>query len=335
MCAQLTRHSKLTLIDYVELASSFYASSSRNTHISFKSGLQRIEKVFKGNLETLQMHFISNPDKVVEKMTNANYSMNTVLNTLTQLSKVCTMLDLPAKYKKDINGLMYELKVIKDEETNQNQPTKEQQQQYKPWSVLVSLCLDKYEEFLDGDKSEMHYMQYMLLSMFLLDTPRRICNYLDMQYVPHCQDIRSYQAIKNKNFLLDFKGEMFYLFNSHKTAKYLGSTLHKVPVEVQGIMVNYLEKYRKIDPDSKKPDEFLLDRFGKKMTQRLVAEMLGAAAKKYLDPTVKYGVNEFRHIFISDFLAENPSISEKIGIAQEMLQTYKPQQQDKYNRRYK
>lgn len=334
MCAQLARNAKLSISDYVELASSFYSDASRNTHISFKTGLQRIEKVYGDKLENLRLAFISNPDNLVEKMTKANYSMNTVLNTLSQLCKVCTMLDLPAKYKKDINGLMFELKVIKDEEVNTNTPSEAEREKYKPWSELVSLCLDHYHSFLDGEKSEMLYMQYMLLAMFLLDTPRRICNYLNMQYIPHCQDINTYKAIKNKNFLLDCGTEMFYLFNTHKTSKHLGSTIHKVPIEVQGLIVNYLTKYRKLDPDSKQPVEFLQDRFGKSMTSRLVTEMLNAASKKYLDENIKYSVNDFRHIYISDFIAKNPSVSEKIEIAQEMLQTYKPQQQDKYNRRY-
>jgi site-specific recombinase XerC len=70
---------------------------------------------------------------------------------------------------------------------------------------------------------------------------------------------------------------------------------------------------------------------GKELTQPNLTNILKKVSQDLTEKNLS--CNMLRHIYITHFLSENPTLRQKLEIAGAMGQTYIPNQQDKYNRK--
>jgi len=155
--------------------------------------------------------------------------------------------------------------------------------------------------------------------------PARIGNYLDCKVIRGAAEnlpaTSNYIIIKNMGDNPSF----YFVFNKFKTVKSLGSQMFKVEnAKLTALLYRYF-KYH-----NKEGDYFLMSR-GKELTQPNLTNILKKVSQDITDKNLS--CNMLRHIYVSHFLSENPTLRQKLEIAGAMGQTYVPNQQDKYNRK--
>ncbi len=80
-----------------------------------------------------------------------------------------------------------------------------------------------------------------------------------------------------------------------------------------------------------KDGEYFLMSRGKELSQPNLTNILKKTSQEITEKNLS--CNMLRHIYITYFLSQNPTLRQKLEIAGAMGQTYTANQQDKYNRK--
>lgn len=323
----LERNKRLTRDNMLELHKAMYSEQSANSHKSFDNGLKRIEKVYGSPLEKVELKFIVDPNDLITKMIDKSYSENTICATLSTICKVCHICDLPSKYYKIVKNFMISYKQHIQEERHKNEKTQREKEQWIPWQQIYDKVFLRVDSYLSDKKMRRtDYMYFLQLALFVLQTPRRIGNYLNLDVFITPVDVEKLQLIGNRNFLCINNGEYTFVFNRYKTAKYCGSQVYKV---TNPDLIKLLDRWFKdYNPN---PKHLFIDRHRNELKDAAFIFGLKQVTKKLFNK--EFSVDILRHSFISDLAESNPTVSEKINIAAELGQTYRPQMLDMYNRK--
>jgi len=326
----IKKYINLSRNDLVELVNSKYAEQTSSTLKAFEEALKRIEIVYGSSIANLKFEFISKPGELVEKMILRNYSENTIINMLSNLCKICKVCDLNSKYINLIRGYMYNYRKSLDAEKQQNIKSEYETTNWVEWQDIHKEVLLLVPYYLDNNNniSKLDYMRFLLLALFVLHTPRRYGNYMDMDVFTTNMKLNALLDIKNRNFLLidtTSTTEYTFIFNKYKTSKFIGSQIYKV-IDID--LIQLLDKwFNNYNTDKR---YLFINSKGDEIKRTTIIEQMKLITKEIYKKS--FSVDILRHSFISNFIASNPTIQKKIKIAYELGQTYKPQQLDFYNR---
>lgn len=312
--------------DFTNLYKEFSPNASKSTIQTFETALKRIEKIYQKSIENLNLDFINNPDDIIKKFSDTEYSKNTMYSTINMINKLIIMIDAPLALKKKWGDIVKKLTQERDNAQLDNAKTRNESDNWIEYKEL----LDKVEKEIDtvfemeNIKSN-DFRNLLIFCLYCLMPPARIGNYLDCKVIRddanNLPSTHNYIIIKN----MDNNPTFYFVFNKFKTAKSLGTQMFKVEnIKLTALLHRYF-KYH-----NKDGEYFLMSR-GKELTQPNLTNIL---KKVSYDLTEKnLSCNMLRHIYITHFLSENPTLRQKLEIAGAMGQTYIPNQQDKYNRK--
>ena len=78
-----------------DLHNQSYSNASNSTKSTFLQSLKRIEKLYNLKFPDIKLSFIENPEELIKKMDESNYSENTKLTTITNILKLLKIVDVP------------------------------------------------------------------------------------------------------------------------------------------------------------------------------------------------------------------------------------------------
>lgn len=293
--------------------------TSKHSAVSIKNNLRRVEKIIDKPFDKWQIKDFENSEKLLDDFTE-KYQLNSVIVSISALKSWLIEKDAKEKLVNEYMEILKELIGEKENHVNKQELTSEEKELGEDfdWEKLQEKS-KKYIEANIGKAKGNRLRDLLILSLFSLQPPARLGNYLDME-------IRQGKGSKlpdSKNYLMVSGNDYKFIFNKYKTAKHLG----KVELKVESsLMKDLLAKYikeRKAQ-DGKNPD--LLD-----ITTSQMSAVLRNVTKKFLPTGIT--LNPFRHSFATWFMASNPSIEEKEKITKILGQTYKPPRVEKYARR--
>jgi integrase len=312
--------------DLTNLYKEFSPNASKSTIQTFETALKRIEKIYQKSIENLNLDFINNPDDIIKKFADTEYSKNTMYSTINMINKLIIMIDAPLALKKKWGDIVKKLTQERDNAQLDNAKTRNESENWIEYKEL----LDKVEKEIDtvfemeNIKSN-DFRNLLIFCLYCLMPPARIGNYLDSKVIRDNADnlpsTHNYIIIKN----MDNNPTFYFVFNKFKTAKSLGTQMFKVEnIKLIALLHRYF-KYH-----NKDGEYFLMSR-GKELTQSNLTNILKKVSQDLTEKNLS--CNMLRHIYITHFLSENPTLRQKLEIAGAMGQTYIPNQQDKYNRK--
>jgi hypothetical protein len=300
-------------------------SNSKSTKTTFITNIKRLEKFLKTPFNEWNKDTFKNSNTILDNLIN-DYSNNTnILNILTiirylEYKKVKG--DLVEDYKDFLNELINERN-----NTDNKQELKEgEKTNWIQYTELKNKVEEKAQEYLNKKKAYSDYRNFLILSLFSLQPPTRTGNYLNMKY--KTKNKRDIEKLSKKfNYVSpDGEGKWKFIFNNYKTSKYLGKIVLKVSNEtLNKLITKWFNDY-----NIKKKD-FLNNVSGKPITQTNFTNAQKSISKKLLGKELT--TNLFRHIFLTWFLSNNPSIEEKQKIAEIIGQKYKVSRMELYERR--
>lgn len=312
--------------DFTNLYKEFSPNASKSTIQTFETALKRIEKIYQKSIENLNLDFINNPDDIIKKFAETEYSKNTMYSTINMINKLIIMIDAPLALKKKWGDIVKKLTQERDNAQLDNAKTRNESDNWIEYKELLEKVEKEIDTVFEMENIKTNEFRNLLIfCLYCLMPPARIGNYLDCKVIRDNADnlpsTHNYIIIKN----MDNNPTFYFVFNKFKTAKSLGTQMFKVEnIKLTALLHRYF-KYH-----NKDGEYFLMSR-GKELTQPNLTNILKKVSQDLTEKNLS--CNMLRHIYITHFLSENPTLRQKLEIAGAMGQTYIPNQQDKYNRK--
>ena len=317
--------------DFVQLYSSL-CSPPRATSQTFKSSLIRIEKIYESKLEKLNLKFINNPLEVISLLKEQNYSENTIYSTISTIGKIIRLVDAPLNIINKIRDILSKLRNSNKEEEIKQQKTLKEKINWISYSQMISKCNEILPEMLEF-KNAYEFRAYMFLNLFLRQPPVRLGNYLNClimfnlteEMINILPNINNYLLInktqqaeqsdkQTSEAVSSQQSSYTFIFNNYKTSKHYGQKRQKITDET---MIKILDKYIfYFNRESKNNKYFLDNGKSKSMSQTNASKLLLTITEKLFKKS--FSCDLLRHIYITEFLNENPQLKTKIEIASQM-----------------
>lgn len=292
-------------------------SKSKYTKITFIQNIKRLEFILKMNVSEWDSQTFNNYNLILDELIS-DYSINSIISTISTI--LFFLKDIKAS-EKIINKYDDILNDLVDERTKAQYKQEASTKEINNW-----IDYDKMKEIVEKDsidflkrkKAFTVYRNFLIMSLYLLQIPVRIQNYLTMKSRDYNKD--------EDNYLYKDDSKYKMIFNKYKTSKYIG----KIEIEIENEILNKLidRWFLKYNPDN----QFLfINKNGKEMTQNNFSSAIKSMSNRLFNKDIT--VNDIRHIFITNYLSSNKSIEEKIRVAAIMGQTYKPTRMELYERK--
>jgi len=312
--------------DFTNLYKAFSPNASKSTIQTFETALKRIEKIYKKPIENLNLDFINSPDDIIKKFSKTEYSKNTMYSTINMINKLIIMIDASLTLKKQWGDKVKSLTQERDNAQLDNAKTRTESENWINYDELLEKVEREIDLIFDMENVKSNEFRNLLIfSLYCLMPPARIGNYLDCKVIKENSEnlpaTHNYIIIKD----MDNNPSFYFVFNKFKTCKSLGTQMFKVE---NAKLVALLFRYFKYH--NKDGEYFLMSR-GKELSQPNLTNILKKTSQEITEKNLS--CNMLRHIYITHFLSQNPTLRQKLEIAGAMGQTYTANQQDKYNRK--
>ena len=314
---------------FIEYYLELNKSTSKSTSITLKTSLRRIEKIINLKFEDWGAETFNNYKEIVDILVE-KYSVNTIIITTLAIIRFL-------EYKKNDEifddktlenwkEVLNDLVNMRDEAEKKQQITQHEKVNWISWNEIGKKVEDiAVNDYLVGQKSFLQMRNFVMLCLYTLQPPVRIGNFLDMKIRMNTKrNIKSYNKKWNYITKMD-NGKYKMVFNQYKTAKTLGKIVHIIEDETLTRILNrYINNFVI-------GDTLFTNSNGTKITQANYTQAVQSVSKKILGKTLS--INDFRHIFLSWFQSQNPSIEEKERITKLIGQKYTSSRMELYARK--
>jgi integrase len=260
---------------------------SENTIKLYEANLKRLN----GGVLPTSPAFLKNTDAVMEKI--EKFSMNTKKTYYITIVSYLKDKKVAKKLIKYYTDKMEELN--KTFEDHKGEKTETQEKNWMEWEQV----LEQYNKL--NPKS----LGHLVLSLFVLQPPRRSKDYFLMRIVP------GYTETMDKDFnYLDWSSMRFY-FNNYKTKGAYGTQSVEVSPELQEVLHKHFPLKKKFDPF------FLLQRDGERLPDNGITRILNTIFGK------KISVSMLRNIYLTsrygDQEKDKKSTAEAMGTSTDIV----------------
>ena len=327
MNTALKKFVSFNISDYLDLCGKFYPNQSKYTLTAFESGLKRIEKIYEKTLPELDLIFLSNIDDVIKHLDKNKFSLNTKISTISTLCKCIKILDGPLTLQDKFNKKLTSLMSERMEDEKKQTKTLTEAENWVEFPEMEKKVRDQVPSMLTGDLDFTRYRDFLCLALLVLQTPTRLGNYLNCKVLRTKPDNLD-KLNKNYNYVFkDNDGFYKFIFNKYKTSRTLGTKERKIKDKnLNALLDRYFNKY------NTKNKPFLINMLGKEIKQNTFTDILKTQTKILFKKS--FSVNLIRHSYLTHFIKTDPTLIQKIEVAEDMGQTYKINVQDLYCKFY-
>jgi hypothetical protein len=260
---------------------------SEKTLKLYKGNLKRLN----GGVEPTSPAFLKNTEKIKKKL--EEYSPNTRKTNYITIVSYLKDQKVPKKLLKHYTDLMDDAN--KNFEEHKSEKTKTQIENWISWEQV----LEHYKALPSSS------LERLVLSLFVLQPPRRSKDYFLMRVVPQYND----NMDKNFNYY-DAKENKMY-FNNYKTKNAYGTQTIDVPKELVSVIQSFYPMKGNFEPF------FLLQKNGKSLPENGITRILNKIFGKNIS------VSMLRTIYLTDTFGDEQKkmneTSKSMGTSAEML----------------
>ena len=264
---------------------------SPNTIVLYMKNLKKLN----GNQPMNDFKFLYQPKKVVDAINQ--YAETTKRNFIIAVVSALNLAGDSAKHKK-LYGDYYNMMMTMNKDIKESGgKSKEDLPSWDDVLKRYDALKEKVESCKDFSKEAdyMNLLKYTILSLYVLQPPRRNGDYLEMMIVPVYND----NLPESHNYLATKGGE--FIFNKYKTSKKYGEFKQNIVPELKSVITLYLKHHPLLWEGRKQRKEavpFLVFKDGDPLHQlnsitRIINSVLGkgvgSSALRHIYLTQKYG----------------------------------------------
>jgi hypothetical protein len=278
--------------DFDQFHRKAFPNAKKSTYHSFEQSLKRVEKIYGKKLETMNLHFLKDPDELWETLTSSDYTQNTIITTFTHILKLLKLMDIPLhQYNKFLEILNYH---SQKRNTQQNEDLKEKLEFLPTYQDLREVVKSRIRNL--NDNIEFSEIKHLLLTAILtLSVPMKANNFIGMRVVYEGEKTK-----ENMNYLVN-DGDNF-------TFQYKTTTIKVNDPDLKKLIDMWLTGYNPTsflfisNEDSKKP-----------MTGKEIRNSIAIATKDIFD--ISLTPMDLRSAYMKYLIDLDPDISQKIQLS--------------------
>ena len=264
---------------------------SPNTIVLYMKNLKKLN----GNQPMNDFKFLYQPKKVVEAINQ--YAETTKRNFIIAVVSALNLAGDSTKHKK-LYGDYYNMMMTMNKDIKESGgKSKEDLPSWDDVLKRYDALKEKVESCKDFSKEAdyLNLLKYTILSLYVLQPPRRNGDYLEMRIVP----VYNEDLPDTYNYLATKGGE--FIFNKYKTSKKYGEFRQNIVPELKSVITLYLKHHPLLWEGRKQRKEavpFLVFKDGEPLHQlnsitRIINSVLGkgvgSSALRHIYLTKKYG----------------------------------------------
>ena len=225
--------------DFSALHDYAFPNTSNATKTTFYQSMRRIERLYGKELPEIKLDFLEDPDHFVAILEKSKYSENTKLTTLTNILKLCKIIDVPLiQYN---NWLAILKEKTEQRQKNEEEVLKKKLKVLTDFKDIKMMVYDKANDYINNEVSLDDYKDFLILALFTIQIPVRVSNYVNMKVV----DDDIYTNDKD-NFLVVNDDSYKFIFNRYRTSHILGRKVLLVKEKtLQYLIDKWLTDYNK------------------------------------------------------------------------------------------
>ena len=278
--------------------------------------IKKLQKLF----DTTGYDFLADPDAVYDKIKDNKYT--SIRNTYNAI--IITLMALNNK-KGDYDELIDKYGELRDELNQQYEDdqkagkiSERQKENFVKLEELKNMINKMAEEIKDKNlktKKELTAKDRELLMMYtlynmLIEIPTRL-DFAGMKYINKATYNKlSDEDKKERNYLVNQKGKMFFVYNKYKTSKSYGEKIIDSSKELSKILRMFIKLTNK-----KNGDFMFTTSTGNPISANVASQMLLKYSKRYLGKNISTTL--IRHIVLTDKFGDvkkqMAEMSEKTG----------------------
>jgi hypothetical protein len=286
-----------------DLHNNAFKDSSKSTKTTFYQSLKRIEKIYDAPMIQLQLKFLNSPDDFCKTLDASKYSENTKLTTITCVLKLLKLIDSPlVLYNQWLTILKQKTET---RSKNDNNVLKQKLEVLMDYKTIRQLVADASVEYIQESKEEEQFKNFLILSLFTLQIPVRISNYVNMKVIDDglfLDDVGNFLLLENNEYKL--------IFNKYRTSHILGKKEMTIHEEIlQYLIDKWLSEYNK---DS---NNFLIvsNKNKRAMNGRQIEEAIKEASKDVFE--IPLSVDNIRASYMKRIIELDPNFQDKLDIS--------------------
>jgi hypothetical protein len=295
--------------DFMTEYDKHHPKSPKPSRDAFEFSLKRIEKLYKKDLQKIKLDYLFQLDDFFKKIKDSGASFNTIYNTMMAIGKIARIIDPNLATINNIKKVFKLLKEKRDTLALQQTKSVKESNDWIDHSKAIKILDEELNDYLFEPKTETDYRNFMLLNLMLRELPTRLGNFHNVNIIEDEPLDKIKDLSKDKNYIIANSDDDIYVFvfNKYKTAKYYGTITHLIdnPTNIE-LLKHYFETY---DPIT----TFLCQSNNKALSQNAIGKGLSDISKKMFGKMLS--VDMIRHIYITNFLKDNPKLKEKMILA--------------------
>ena len=302
----LTHFLNYSTEQFMYLHNNVYVKASAPTKSTFRTGLQRIEKLYLNELQNLHLKFLENPEGLWLLLKNSKYSKSTQVGTLTQILKLLKLMDAPL--------LMYnKFQTIKNREINALNKTRLDDLEsigndIPKYNELRDISRSVSNKFFEDDITYNEFRNYLIMNLFLLQIPTRSTAYVS------CEIVGSAPEEEKHNYLIKGTTGYRFIFTKYKT---FNTIKRKILFVTDELLIKLLDRYfEKYYVKEHGGDWFLKNMNGNEMRNKDIISAVNMVSEIIYD--IPISIENIRHAYIKHQILTDPDLVDKMEIAQIM-----------------
>jgi len=262
------------------------------------------------------------------------------------------------EYKKILKNKIIDTRITINNDNMSKIMTDTEIKKFVKWETIIKIynCIEQY---VKNEKNVNFYARYAILSLYVLNPPRRILDYANMYYANNIEinlnEVIDMSKICDANYLSNFKwieqrvfsmddtefdieeqnndknyyvainDDRYFVFENYKTCKVYNRQVLKLDKKLASILNKYCELI-KINFGDKLFTSPTLCENEDRIKTGFFSEGLITMFKSIIDRQI--GASTLRHVFLMNFFSNNPTPAQKQIVSLCMAHTM--EQQDKY-----
>ena len=311
---------------FIEFYMTQNKSKSDSTKISMENNIKRLEKLLKKSIKLFHESDFQYYHKIFDLMTS-EYSDSTCISTCYAIVKWLEFTDGNDLLIIEYLGLVEQLKIDKLKTAEAQKKTEHEQEVWIDYPEMKDKVEHAADEYLVKQHSFTQYRNFIMLSLFTLQPPARLGNYLNCRVIRDMSVDKVKKLDNNFNYIIIGENAYVFVFNNYKTSGSIGQVVYHVENDTLTSLLdlffsNYNDNF----------DYFLTNANGVEISQSNFTHALGSVSKRILGKEIR--LNDIRHIFLTWFESINPSIKDKKTVLELVGHKYKSTTTEKYARHY-
>lgn len=293
-----------TIDDIYNLHKKKYKNVSELTHITFKSTLNRLSKIYP-ELNNGDISGLLDVEATTNKL-KESYKLNSIISTISNIIKLLRLKNADnsviSKYQQVLSDSIYD----KNQQLDKQELTETRKDKFIDFDKMQNKVNELYDEYMINYIQFTPFRRFLVFNLFIRNIPVRLGNYLNMKIIrTPTKEPKDYNN-KDFNYILLYDNNYIFVFNKYKTSKTYNQKIVKI---TDNKMIHLINKWLTYNNTK----SFIINYDNSPSNQKNLTADLKHITEELFDKS--FSIDLIRSSYITYLYSTNPNLITKCKVS--------------------